>query len=791
MKKYFTIFYVFFISISLTAQNSNRIFKSFSEENQVSKIEVNDGTYFLKFYDDEIVETAFIPTGETYNPTSHAVVLNKKNIDLSVTEKPDFINISSEDLTVKIQKNPFQISYYKDGELLISEKKGYQKNELETIDFNLTPDEVLYGAGSRAVGMNRRGKRYQLYNRAHYGYGDYSELLNFTMPIVLSSKQYLLHFDNAPIGYLDFDSKKDNTLAYETISGRKVYQVVTGKNWEKLIENYTNLTGKQPMLPRWALGNFSSRFGYRSQKETVETIQKFRDEKIPVDAVIIDLYWFGKEIQGTLGNFEFDKETFPQPQKMVDDLRKNNVETILITEPFVLKTSKKWDEAVQKRILGKNDKGEAHTFDFYFGTGGIIDIYDPKGYIWFKDIYTNLLKMNVTGIWGDLGEPEAHPSTVVHANGTADEVHNIYGHDWARLVQDAFHSFNSKLRPFILMRAGYSGSQRYGIVPWTGDVGRSWGGLKSQPEISLQMGMQGIAFMGSDLGGFAGDHFDDELYVRWLQYGVFQPIYRPHAGDAVPSEPVFRNEKTKQLSKKAIELRYQMLPYNYQLIYENSDDGIPLMKPLFFEEPDNKELFAYADSYLWGNDFLVSPIVEADKKEQKVYFPAKSNWYDFYTGEKHSGGNFKTVKTHEEYIPTFVRGGAIIPLAKPMQSTKEYTGNDLILNYYYDSSVNKSKAKLYNDDGLLNNAEKAEQYEEMEFEAELVKNRVIFEIESELGDLFSPTDKNIELNILHLPNQPKSVKTGWKRLKYSYQNGKVKIPVKWNSGKEKKIKIKL
>ena len=791
MKKYFTIFYVFFISISLTAQNSNRIFKSFSEENQVSKIEVNDGTYFLKFYDDEIVETAFIPTGETYNPASHAVVLNKKNIDLSVTEKPDFINISSEDLTVKILKNPFQISYYKDGELLISEKKGYQKNELETIDFNLTSDEVLYGAGSRAVGMNRRGKRYQLYNRAHYGYGDYSELLNFTMPIVLSSKQYLLHFDNAPIGYLDFDSKKDNTLAYETISGRKVYQVVTGKNWEKLIENYTDLTGKQPMLPRWALGNFSSRFGYRSQKETVETIQKFRDEKIPVDAVIIDLYWFGKEIQGTLGNFEFDKETFPQPQKMVDDLRKNNVETILITEPFVLKTSKKWDEAVQKRILGKNDKGEAHTFDFYFGTGGIIDIYDPKGYSWFKDIYTDLLKMNVTGIWGDLGEPEAHPSTVVHANGTADEVHNIYGHDWARLVQDAFHSFNSKLRPFILMRAGYSGSQRYGIVPWTGDVGRSWGGLKSQPEISLQMGMQGIAFMGSDLGGFAGDYFDDELYVRWLQYGVFQPIYRPHAGDAVPSEPVFRNEKTKQLSKKAIELRYQMLPYNYQLIYENSDDGTPLMKPLFFEEPDNKELFAYADSYLWGNDFLVSPIVEAGKKEQKVYFPAKSNWYDFYTGEKHSGGNFKTVKTHEEYIPTFVRGGAIIPLAKPMQSTKEYTGNDIILNYYYDSAVKKSKAKLYNDDGLLNNAEKAEQYEEMEFEAEFVKNIVIFEMESELGDLFSPTDKTIELNILHLPKQPKSVKTGWKRLKYSYENGKVKIPVKWNSGKEKKIKIKL
>ena len=791
MKRFFSIFSVVFICLSLNAQNSNRIFKGFSEENQVSKIEVSDGTYFVKFYDDEIVETAFIPTGETYNQNSHAVVLIKKNIDLSVIEKAESINISSEDLTVKIQKNPFQISYYKNDELLISEKNGYQKNELETIDFNLTSDEVLYGAGSRAVGMDRRGKRYQLYNRAHYGYGDYSELLNFTMPIVLSSKKYLLHFDNAPIGFLDFDSKKDNTLAYETISGRKVYQIVTGKNWEKLIENYTDLTGKQPMLPRWALGNFSSRFGYRSQKETVETIQKFRDENIPVDAVIIDLYWFGKEIQGTLGNFEFDKETFPQPQKMVDDLRKNDVETILITEPFVLKTSKKWDEAVKKRILGKNNKGEAHTFDFYFGTGGIIDIYDPKGYNWFKNIYTDLLKMNVTGIWGDLGEPEVHPSTVIHANGTADEVHNIYGHDWARLVQNAFHSYNSKMRPFILMRAGYSGSQHYGIVPWTGDVGRSWGGLKSQPEISLQMGMQGIAFMGSDLGGFAGDHYDDELYVRWLQYGVFQPIYRPHAGDAVPSEPVFRNEKTKQLSKKAIELRYQMLPYNYQLIYENNDTGTPLMKPLFFEEPNNKDLLAYADSYLWGNYFLVSPIVEAGKKEQKVYFPAKSNWYDFYTGEKYTGGKFKTVKTHEEYIPTFVRGGAIIPLAKPMQSTKEYTGNDLILNYYYDSSVKKSKAKLYNDDGLTNDAKQSGQFEEMQFEAELVKNKIIFEMESDLGDHFSATDKTIELNILYLPSQPKSVKIGCKQLNYNYENSQLKIPLEWKKTKRQKVKIKL
>lgn len=791
MKRIFSIFSLLFLSFSLSAQNSNRIFKGFSEENQVAKIEVNDGTYYVKFYDDEIVETTFIPTGEAFNTDSHAVVLKPKNTELKVTQEAASIDIASDDLTVKIQKNPFQISYYKEGELLISEKNGYRKDSLEIIDFNLTADEVLYGAGSRAVGMNRRGKRYELYNRAHYGYGDYSELVNYTMPIVISSKKYMIHFDNAPIGFLDFDSKKNNTLAYETISGRKVYQIITGDEWEDVVENYTDLTGKQPMLPRWALGNFSSRFGYRSQNETVETIQKFRDEKIPVDAIIIDLYWFGKEIQGTLGNFEFEKETFPQPEKMIDDLRKNDVETILITEPFVLKTSTKWNEAVNKGILGKNEKGEPYEFDFYFGHGGIIDIYNPKGYQWFKDIYSGILRRNVTGIWGDLGEPEAHPSKLLHANGTADEVHNIYGHDWAKLVQDAFHTHNPEMRPFILMRAGYSGTQRYGIVPWTGDVGRSWGGLKSQPELSLQMGMQGIGYLGSDLGGFAGDHFDDELYVRWLQYGVFQPIYRPHAGDAVPSEPVYRNEKTKNLAKKAIQLRYAMLPYNYQLMYENSTDGTPLMRPLFFDEPENKFLQTYAGAYLWGNDFLVAPIVNAGAKTQEVYFPKDSNWFDFYTGEKFAGGQMKAVATHEEYIPTFVRGGAIIPMAKRMQSTKEYDGNTLELHYFYDTAENKSETGLYNDDGLTRNADKNKMFEEMEFEAEKRRNKIDFELSSEYGEKFSPQTKNIEIVLHNLDSKPKKVRSGWKKLNFTQDKNAVSIPLTWNSAKKKKIIIQL
>lgn len=719
------------------------------------------------------------------------------------SDKGNIINLETSGITVKIQKTPFQISYYKNNELLISEKNGYGTYEngeinnhpqnFETLNFNLTPDEVLYGGGSRALGMNRRGNRLMLYNRAQYGFETHAPLLNFSMPIVVSSKKYLIHFDNSPIGYLDLDSKKDNSLTYETVSGRKVYQVISGNSWDDLVKNYTDLTGKQPMLPRWSLGNFSSRFGYRNQQQTVETIEKFRAEKIPVDVIILDLYWFGKAIQGTLGNFAWDKDTFPKPQQMIDDLQKNNVETVLITEPFVIDTSSRFHEAINKDILAKNDEGKAFMYDFYFGHTGLIDIYSQKGNSWFKNIYKDLLNQGVTGIWGDLGEPEVHPSKILHGNGkNGDQVHNIYGMDWAKLVKESFAENSLNSRPFILMRAGYSGAQRNGLVPWSGDVSRSWGGLQSQPDISLQMGLQGIAFMHSDLGGFAGKNEDDELYARWLQYGVFNPIYRPHADDNVPSEPVYRSEKAKNLAKKSIELRYALLPYNYNLVFENHKNGTPLMRPLFFEEPENLKLYTYNDAYFWGKDFLISPILNKGQKTQSVYFPKNSNWINFYTDEKISGGTTKTFETEEDKIPTFVRAGSIIPMAKPMQSTKEYNGNTLILHYYFDEKVKETELKLYNDNGLQNEAYEKGQFEMMEFEAKTNGKTITFELENEVGANFSAKSKNIELIIHHISKTPKSVKVCGKKLQYNYDAEKktLKIVFDWGFGKESKVKIR-
>ncbi len=783
---------IFLVFSSGFSQNNNRTFESYNFNNDTLTIKVNDGEYKILYYSPEIVETSFIPSAESFIKESFAVVMKPEGVDLAVKDADNILTIDSEGVDISITKKPFQIKYFYKDEEVISERSGFIKGkEHHKIEFNITPEEMLFGGGARALGMNRRGNRLELYNRAHYGYEEKSELMNYTLPVFFSSKKYLVHFDNAPIGFLDLDSQENNTLAYETIGGRKTYQLVVGETWERIIENYTGLTGRQPMPPRWALGNFSSRFGYHSQKEVLETIQKFKEDAIPVDAVIIDLYWFGKEMKGTMGNLEFYRDSFPEPEKMIAQLEEQGVKTILVTEPFILSTSKRWDEAVEQKVLTTDAKGKPFTFDFYFGNTGLIDIFKPEAKNWFWNIYKELTEMGIGGWWGDLGEPEFHPSELRHFSGSADELHNVYGHEWAKMVYEGYRQDFPGQRPFILMRAGAAGSQRYGLIPWTGDVNRTWGGLRSQPEISLQMGIQGLGYMHSDLGGFAGDNLDDELYVRWLQYGVFQPIYRPHAQEEVPSEPVFRAAAAKALSKKAIELRYQLLPYNYTLAYENSRSGIPLMRPLFFEQPDSLDLFEIANTYLWGNDILVSPVMASGLKEKSVVFPSGSNWFDAYTGRKYTGGVTRNIPVVEAHIPTFVRGGAFIPMAKPMLTTANYTGETLEVHYYFDEDIKESSGILYHDDGKTPEAFEEKKYEIIHFSSSLEPKILNIKVEKEEGG--AATDK-IQLIEVIIENLKKPVDVVWvNTLRFTAKNymhqGKLVIPVRFDVNNITTIKL--
>ncbi|WP_232735240.1 TIM-barrel domain-containing protein [Flavobacterium sp. 5] len=789
---------VLFITSLSFAQNANRKYQSYSLVNNILEIKTSDGNYLIKPYSDKIIETSFLPIGEKSNSNSHAVVLVPENVTFKVKQSENMVVCSTKGITVSIQKSPFQISYLYNNKEVISEKNGYVKRGTnskeqpqETIEFNLEATESLYGAGARALGMNRRGNRLELYNQADYGYGTHSKKMNFSIPLVMSSKMYAVHFDNGAIGYLDLDSKKDNTLVYETISGRKIYQVVVGDTWADLTSNYTSLTGRQPLIPRWALGNFSSRFGYHSQAEVAKTIDKYLKDEIPVDAIILDLYWFGKTVQGTMGNLDWDKDNFSDPKKMISDLNSKGVKTILITEPFILTTSSKWQEAVDKKVLATDNLGNPFKYDFYFGNTGLVDVFKPEGKTWFWNIYKNLINQGVGGWWGDLGEPEVFPSAAFTSQGTADEVHNIYGHNWAKMINEGYKKDFPSLRPFILMRAGYSGSQHYGMIPWSGDVSRSWEGLQSQPEIALQMGMQGMGYMHSDLGGFAGDYFDNELYVRWLQYGVFQPIYRPHAQEDVPSEPVNKDIVTKGKAKKQIELRYQMLPYNYTLAFENNNKGLPLMRPLFFEEPTNEKLLNSCDSYLWGNDFLVTPITKAGVTNTTIYFPKNNNWYDFYSDAKYEGGVAENVVVSADNIPVYVRGGAFIPMIKTIQNTTKYSLSSFDLHFYYDEKTPSSFGKLYNDDGITPNDFEKGAYEILNFSNSTKDKVITLKMNTTVGKSFVSNDKNVTVLVHNIAVKPSKITINGNAVDCKMNAKTLEVPVILKQGMDNEIKIQL
>ena len=276
----------------------------------------------------------------------------------------------------------------------------------------------------------------------------------------------------------------------------------------------------------------------------------------------------------------------------------------------------------------------------------------------------------------------------------ADEVHNIYGHYWDKMLFDKYAKEYPDVRLFNLNRSGYAGSPRYSIFPWSGDVGRNWDGLKAQLPVMIGMSMSGVPYIHADAGGFGGGEVhDEELYTRWLQFATFTPIFRPHGtalGDAdpnakdIPSEACFYPEPYKSIVRRYINLRYTFLPYNYTLAYEEAKFGKPLVRPLFYYDNADSNLFKVQDEYFWGDNILVAPVLEKGATERKIYLP-ESNWYNFFTDEKIEGKKWVTEKIDINNIPVFVKEGSFIPMFEsvlPVKNTRDYTGKNITIKYY-------------------------------------------------------------------------------------------------------------
>jgi alpha-glucosidase (family GH31 glycosyl hydrolase) len=681
---------------SAQAQNPNRQYQRHTWQNDKLTIQTNDGIIEIVPFSDKIAAVSFKPIGKVQPDTSHAVILRPAKNIAKLKAKGNLIDLKTKNIAVQIQKSPFQIQFTYLNQVITSEGVGFFANDsLTGFKFNLTEAEALYGSGERALPLDRRGNRLELYNRPHYGYETESKLMGYNIPLVLSSKKYAVFFDNASKGFIDLGKTASNTLSFESTGGKMTYYVVAGADFYEILQAYTELTGRQPMPPRWAFGNFASRYGYRTEAQTRQVIEEFIKQDIPVSAVVLDHYWYGEgEIKKSvgMGNLDWHRPAFPTSEQMVKDFQQKGVETVLISQPFVLTNSTNYTEVKSNRLLATDKAGEAMVIPyFYFGETGLLDIFKPDTQRWYWSKYKNLINQGVNGVWGDLGEPEVHPDDMMHTAGKATDVHNIYGHYWAKTVYEGYKRDFPAKRPFILMRAGFAGSQRFGLIPWSGDVSHSWGGFQVQPALALNMGLCGLGYMHSDLGGFAGGTKDDELYIRWLQYGLFQPIFRPHAQEQVPAEPIYYEEPTKSIVRDIIKLRYKLMPYNYTLAYQNATKGYPMMRPLFFAEPDNADLKNLSDTYLWGDNILVAPVLNAKQTQRKVYLPRAVGWYNFFTGQRYDGGQWITVNVSSlTEFPVFVRAGAFIPMRSE---------GKLELHYFTDRSAAPNQGEMYEDDG--------------------------------------------------------------------------------------------
>ena len=583
--------------------------------------------------------------------------------------------------------------------------------------------ESFYGAGERGYSFNLAGDTLINYNAQNYGYqmGEKrTKQMGITMPMVISSKGYGIFFDDFCKSSLVVGN---NELQYTSTSPQPLsYYVIAGNGKvENVVKNFTWLVGRQELPPLWTLGYITSKYGYRDQRESEGVVDTLKREGYPLDGIVFDLYWYGKEED--MGRLEWDREQWPDHRKMLRDFKQQGVNVVTISQPYVLTNGRAIDNYrlldPQGLFCKTGGADTAHTVTIWVGQGGMFDVSNPATRLWMRNRYKSLTDEGVTGWWGDLGEPEKHPLEIRHHNGlTAEQYHNYYGNEWSRIIYDMFKEEYPDRRPMVMMRAGTAGLQRYSVFPWSTDVSRSWGGMQPQVNIMLNTGLSGLGYMSHDVGGFAVDpnnKRDGELYIRWLQLGLFSPMLRTHS--TYQAEP-YNYKEFGDLTLRLIKARYTWLPYNYTLAYENARNGLPLVRPLgFYEDDKNIARFdGINDQYLWGHDVMVAPVMQQGATSRSITFP-EGTWVDINHPEKrYQGHTTINYPAPIEVLPLFARAGAFIPQANyEMQNVGDYNPDRLDIVYYANSTP--STYTLFDDDLHSTGTMARDKHREIQFTA--------------------------------------------------------------------------
>jgi alpha-glucosidase (family GH31 glycosyl hydrolase) len=735
-----------------------------------SSLLLSDGQQALRIraFGPGILNLAYLPTGASDLPPSISVIATPNALPVDSLADSLMVFPLGEGFAVRLHGQPLRWALYQGDSLLLDDEQGfgYDPNSRSSgLRLHLSPQERIYGLGSRALPLDRRGYRLDIYHRPNEGYQNGSQDLSLSLPYLQSSRGYSLLIDNYRRGYVDVGKTESDILEIGMTDTVLSCYLLVGKP-PQLVEALTQLTGRQPMPPRWALGYLQSRYSYQSQQQAEEITLLTGEAGFPLDGVMLGLDWFGGMQQ--MGTLRWAKGLWPDPAGMIQRFDALGIKVVPIIEPYVIRDLPTFDSLAQEGLLATQANGKPYVMDeFWAGPAGLLDIFRPAAAPWLWQHLLPILDLGVGGLWSDLVEPELHPDDLRHVNGWAPSVHNAYAQHWMAELYREQRRYFPQQRWFHLIRSGFTGMQRYGAFPSSGVVSRSWAGLQGQPGALLGAGLCGVGYLHSDLGGSVGKQPDEHLYQRWLQMGVFSPLMRVHGNvnESVSPEPIFHSPESQDRVRSAIELRYRLMPYLYTLAWENHVHGWPLARPLFFHYPQDPNVDRLHEAYLWGRDLLVAPVLAPQASSQELYLPA-GRWYDFFTGEACAGRQWVSVAVVEDHLPTFARGGSLIPLAEPAPSLAAQRLDTLTLRWYLAGQDGRYASSLYWDDGQTPAAYERGAYQLMTFGWEEANQQVMLTIQTEGATFLSVAGMpRATVELYGLSDPPRRLKVGKQALK--------------------------
>ncbi|HEV8531936.1 MAG TPA: TIM-barrel domain-containing protein [Methylomirabilota bacterium] len=581
---------------------------------------------------------------------------------------------------------------------MLSESVGDTRRRLRA-SFEFSDEQHFYGLGQGGRQLDRLGIARQLWN-THIGHGPGSDM---GIPLLVSNRGYALFFDNTSDAMLSVGRSDGGVrITYTAEAGRLVWYFLIGRDLRGVMFEVAELLGRPPLPPRWALGFLQSTRHFDDTEELRRLPRTIREKRIPCDGLIY-LSTYG-EAQGWnrgVGHLGFQPSLWRDPPALIDEARQQHFEIITHEYPVLHEQSPLFAEAEANGYLldegyGRASETARRSANYREGQR-YLDFSNPAVGAWWWAAHRELVKLGVAGWWLDGGE--GPPATAKLHAGEGTLLHNIYD----RFRHEAFAVGEAADRPdqrvFLLCRSGGAGMQRFGATCWSGDINNDFETLDAQIPLGLNTGLSGVPYWGTDVGGFFHPVTETgELYARWFQLGAFSPIFRSHGWVWREHVPWAHGAEVEKICRDYAELRYRLLPYTYTLAWQAHTLGLPFMRPLVLNYPDDPRVWQLGHEFLWGDDLLVAPVTREGARTWPVYLPA-GGWYDFWSGARYEGPGGITLDAPLDRLPLLVRAGAIVPLGPVVQHTGERPLDEITLLVYPEGA---SSFELYEDDGRSN-----------------------------------------------------------------------------------------